>query len=92
MSSMMLLLIVWGVLTAVLLGLLIYRALLTVHEEDQIFLDRAEAALEREQLEVLKRIGRLDPMVRWLGAVSGALLLFLVVWWIYQGLYGPVQM
>jgi len=92
MSGMMLLLIVWGVLTAVLIGLVIYRALLSVHEEDQIFLDRAEAALEREQVEVLKRINRLDPLVRWLGVASGALLLFLAAWWIYQGLYGPAQL
>ena len=90
MSIMMLLLIVWGGLTAVLIGLLIYRSILGTHEEDQLFLDRAEAALEREQVEVIRRINKLDPVIRWMGIASGGLLLFLAGWWIYRGLYGPV--
>jgi uncharacterized membrane protein len=39
MSTLQMLLIVWGVLTVVLILLLIYRSTLTMHEDDQLFLD-----------------------------------------------------
>jgi hypothetical protein len=80
MSAMM---IVWGILTTILVGLLIYRSILTTHEGDQLFLDSAEAALEHEQAETLRRIQKVDPYVRWLGGISGALALFLYGWWLY---------
>jgi hypothetical protein len=79
--------VVWGVLTSVLIVLIIYRALLNVHEEDQLFLSRGEAAMAQEQVEVLKRIDRVDPLIRWVGIASGALLLFIAGLWLYQGLF-----
>ena len=87
MSGMMLLLIVWAVLTTILFGLIVYRVFLGNCEEDQLFLDRAEAALEREQLNVMKKIERVDPIIRWFSVASGVLLLVLGSWWIYQGLF-----
>ena len=80
----------WAGLTVVLVVLLIYRALLGLHEEDQIFLDRAEAALEQEQVEVLRKIRRIDPIVKGLAIASGSLLVILIGVWIYRGLYAPV--
>ena len=80
----------WAGLTVVLVVLLIYRALVGLHEEDQIFLDRAEAALEQEQVEVLRKIRRIDPIVKGLAIASGSLILILVGVWIYRGLYAPV--
>ena len=80
----------WAGLTVVLVVLLIYRALIGLHEEDQIFLDRAEAALEQEQVEVLRKIRRIDPIVKGLAIASGSLILILVGVWIYRGLYAPV--
>ena len=80
----------WAGLTVVLVVLLIYRALIGLHEEDQIFLDRAEAALEQEQVEVLRKIRRIDPIVKGLAIASGSLLVILIGVWIYRGLYAPV--
>ena len=80
----------WAGLTVVLVVLLIYRALLGLHEEDQIFLDRAEAALEQEQVEVLRKIRRIDPIVKGLAIASGSLIVILIAIWIYRGLYAPV--
>ena len=79
----------WAGLTVVLVVLLIYRALIGLHEEDQIFLDRAEAALEQEQVEVLRKIRRIDPIVKGLAIASGSLLVILIGVWIYRGLYAP---
>ena len=87
MSGLSLMLTAWGVLTTILIGVLIYRSILSVHEEDQIFLSRGEAALEREQADVVKRMKRLDPLVRWLAIASGGLLLFIAGWWLYHGLF-----
>jgi hypothetical protein len=79
----------WAGLTVVLIALVIYRALVGIHEEDQIFLDRAEAALEREQLEVVRKINRIDPIIKSLAIASGSLVLVLIGIWIYRGLNAP---
>lgn len=82
-------LIVWGVITSILVCLLIYRTILGNREEDQLFLDSAEAALERDNTEVIKRINRLDPIILWIAIVSGALLLLIGGLWLYRGLFAP---
>ncbi len=81
--------ILWSVVTVILLAMIIYRAVMGIHEENRIFLDRAEAALEKEQLDTLKRINMLDGFIKGLGIVSGALLLIIAAIWFYQGFYGP---
>ncbi len=88
MSRLMIALSVWGVMACILMGLVIYRSILGNREEDQIFLDQAEAALEREQLEVVRRINRLDPVIRRLGIAAGGLLVLIFAWWMYNGLFG----
>ena len=44
-------------------------------EEDQIFLDPAEAKLQEEQEEILHRIKRIDPYAKGFGFASAGLLL-----------------
>ena len=83
MSMLMMLLIVWGVLTGILVLLLIYRSTLTLHEDEQLFLDDASANLRLEQEELQVRMKRVAPYVRILGAASGLLILViagLAVW------------
>jgi len=87
MSGLMPMLIVWSVITGILVCLMIYRSILGNHEEDQLFLDQAEAALERENEEVLKRISRIDPVIRGMAIASGALLLVIGGVWFYRGLF-----
>ncbi len=80
------LLIAWGAVTTVLVVLLIYRSTLTMHEDDQLFLDEAESHMEQEQAEILAKVNRVGPAVRWLGAASGMLILVIAGLWIYEGL------
>ena len=80
------LLIVWAVMTTALIVLLIYRSTLTMHEDDQLFLDAAESHIEREQQELRVKVGRVTPYVNWLGAASGALILFIGAMWLWRGL------
>lgn len=80
------LLIVWGLCTAVLVILMIYRGTLTMHEDDQLFLDQAESHMEKEQAELMTRVNRITPAVRLLGGASGVLIVVIAGLWIYEGL------
>lgn len=84
MSMMTILLIAWGVLTLVLVVLLIYRSTLTLHEDDQLFLDDASANLRIEQEQLQLRMKRVTPYVRILGAASGLLILFIAGMAVWQ--------
>ncbi len=75
MSTLYLLVIVWGVLTGLLIVLLIIRGTLTNRESDQLFLDQAESHMEAEQVALMKRVSRLNPFVNTLWVVSGLLIL-----------------
>ena len=50
--SLMTLFIIWAVITAVLVMLLIYRSTLSMHEDDQLFLDEASSSMRVEQEEL----------------------------------------
>ena len=80
------LLIVWGIFTIGLILLLIYRSTLTMHEDDQLFLDEANSHMQQEQTELLVKVNRLTVPVWVFGAGSGVLLLVLAGMFIYQGL------
>ena len=84
--SLMILLVIWVALTVVLLGLVIHRSILGFREGNQLFLDRAEAALEQQQIEVVQRINRLDPIIKGFALGSGSLLLVIAAIWVYRGL------
>ena len=83
MSALTMLLIVWGVLTALLIVLLIYRSTLTMHEDDQLFLDEAESHMQQEQIDNARRMERVRPYVRLLGAASGLLILVIAGLFVY---------
>jgi|ERR1700674_5619740 UDP-N-acetylmuramyl pentapeptide phosphotransferase/UDP-N-acetylglucosamine-1-phosphate transferase len=76
----------WGVITAVLAVLLIYRATLSSKEDDQIFIDAAEHHHLEEQKEVIARMTRLRKPIIVLTAASAVLFLSGVSFWIYEGL------
>ena len=83
------LLVVWGVSTTALVGLLIYRALLSMKEDDQLFLGEGERHMAAEQAAI---VGKLQVVSRYsliVGIVSGALLLAIAGMWTYQELMRP---
>jgi hypothetical protein len=71
------LLILWAGLTVVLVVLLIYRSTLAMHEDDQLFLDNAEAHMAKEQEELIVRMNKIEPWVKVCGA--GSALLFVLI-------------
>ena len=86
MSPMYGLLVAWGILTGVLIILLIYRSTLTMHEDDSIFLNESESQMHKDQIEVLAKMKKITPILKILGALSGAMILVIAGLFIYQGL------
>ncbi len=84
MSLLVLLLSLWAVITGVLILLVIYRSVVGLKEDDQLFIDRAEAKFAQEQRDVLAKLNRTAPYVRYLGVTSGVLLAAIVGLWFYQ--------
>jgi len=63
-----------------------YRSTLTMHEDDQLFLEDSNSHMEIEQRELLVKVNRITPIVGWLGATSGLLILVIAGLWIWRGL------
>jgi hypothetical protein len=80
------LLVTWGVVTAILICVLIYRSMLSNREEDQIFLDNASDGIASEQRALVMRIEKLGRPIAALVVVSAALLVAVAGLWIWQGL------
>ncbi len=80
------LLVTWGIITGILILTLIYRSILSTKEEDQLFLDKAEAHMANEQREILQRLVRLSRPITAFGVASGVLLLVIAGMWIWEGL------
>lgn len=86
MSPVTITLAVWGVITAVFVVLMIYRSLLSMREEDQLFLDPAEARQEAEQREIIQRVQRITPYAKGFGIASGGLLVLSGALWLHQSM------
>ena len=85
-GPMLYLLIAWGAITAVFLGLLLWRSILTTHEDDQLCLDAAGEHMAQEQRELIAKITRLSKPIATSGIAAGVLLLLIAGMWLYQGL------
>jgi hypothetical protein len=78
-----------GVLLTIFVILLIYRGTLTMREDDQLFLDESASQMAQDQMEIMAKVNKLTPYIRWLGAVSGVLILVIAGLLVYQGLNPP---
>ena len=83
---LMMLMVSWGVITAILAVLVIYRGTLSSREDDQIFIDAAEQHHYEEQQIIIARMTRLTRPIIALAVISGVLLLTSAGLWIYGGL------
>jgi hypothetical protein len=80
--------VIFGVFAIALIVLLIYKSTLTMHRDDQLFLDDASSHMHAEQTELLAKVNRLTIPVRVSGIGSGVFLMVLTAMWFYQKLNG----
>ncbi|HVB87285.1 MAG TPA: hypothetical protein VNK23_11555 [Candidatus Dormibacteraeota bacterium] len=85
MDTLHLLFVSWGVVTAALICVLIYRSTLSTREGDQIFLDASENTMANEQRAIVARLEKLSVPITALIVISGALLLAIAGFWLWQG-------
>jgi hypothetical protein len=78
--------IIFGVFAVGLIILLIYKSTLTMHRDDQLFLDDASSHMHEEQTELLAKVNRLTIPMRVLSSGTGVFLLVLVGMWLYEKL------
>ncbi len=83
-SSLVLLLLAWGLVTAILIVFLIYRSSLQTREEDQIFLGPAEEMMANDQRILVARIEKLSKPITALIVLSSALLAASAGLWLWQ--------
>jgi len=76
----------WGSVTAILVGLLIYRALIGMREDDQLFLASGEEHQAHEQQVLQARIQSVNKYAVWLGVLSGLLLIGMASFWVYENM------
>jgi hypothetical protein len=77
---------IFGIFAIGLIVLLIYKSTLTMHRDDQLFLDDASSHMHAEQTELLAKVNRLTIPMRVFGIGSGIFLMVLTAMWIYQNL------
>jgi hypothetical protein len=78
--------VAWIAFTVIWIVLLIYRGTLTMHEDDQLFLDSAEDHMQKEQQELIGKMERLTPWVRISGAASAVLILVMGGMWLFSAM------
>ena len=78
--------VIFGGFAIGLIVLLIYKSTLTMHRDDQLFLDDASSHMHEEQTELLAKLNRLTIPLRVFSIGSGVFLLVLVAMWLYQKL------
>ena len=78
--------VIFGLFAIGLIVLLIHKSTLTMHRDDQLFLDDASSHMHEEQTELLAKVNRLVVPVRVFSIGSGVFLLVLVAMLIYRQL------
>jgi len=84
------LLLSWGLITAALVALLVYRATLSSKEDDQLYLNKAEISMMgSDQAVVITRLNRLGKPILTLAILSGILLLASATLGVWIGFNDP---
>ncbi|MBI4466962.1 MAG: hypothetical protein HY656_06015 [Acidobacteria bacterium] len=85
-SLLSVMLITWLAVTALLIVLAIVRAVISLREEDQLYIDPGEERLLAEQREIVARLERLRPYL--IGTVVASVVLGLATFglWVYRQL------
>jgi hypothetical protein len=84
-STILDILMVWGVVTSVLIALVVYRGTIEIREDDQIFLGSSGDIQAREQQEIISKVEKLAMPIKLLTISSVVLLLIAGGAKLYEG-------
>lgn len=84
-TSVVYLLLVWGLVTTVLVVLLVYRGFLESREGDQIYISKSEDHMAAQQRDMITKVTRLGAPIKALSIASGALLVVCAGAWLWSG-------
>ena len=76
--------VLWGIVTIPFLILFLYRSIVGMHEEDNLYLSEGEARFEAQQREVMKHITKLDAYSHKLGIAALAMTVVLAGVWVFS--------
>ncbi len=83
MNMLMSITVLWGVITVAFVVAMVYRASLSNHETDQLFLNESTpSAVHQENDEVVRRLNSLAPICKSLGGGTIVLTLVTGAMWI----------
>ena len=85
-SLVFVMLVAWLGVTALLILLAIVRAVVSLREEDQLYIDPGEEKLLAEQREIVAKLDRLRPYLIWSFTASVVLGLATFGLWVYRQL------
>jgi hypothetical protein len=83
-SPLQVVLVIWAVVTIIYAALFLYRSIVGMKEEDNLYLSAGESRLAAEQREIMKTIGKLDGVTRALGWTTLAMTILLGGMWAYS--------
>jgi hypothetical protein len=73
---------IWGLTVIAFMALMAYRAHLTQYETDQIFLESGPTHIHEEHDDIVRRIDRIGPACKVVGAAAGVMSLVLIGVWV----------
>ncbi|HET9086575.1 MAG TPA: hypothetical protein VFN53_03535 [Acidobacteriaceae bacterium] len=84
---MILVWMLWAALGIVLIGLTMYRVSIVRFQEEELFLDDSQKVRESEQAERLRKLKRVEPVIRIFGGVEGIVTLGIVGFYLLDALH-----
>jgi hypothetical protein len=84
LSSTQIVIALWAVVTACYVVIMVFRSIVGQKEDDSLFLSAGEARMEAQQVNVVKRITKLDTYSHWVGAVALTFTVILAAMWIFS--------
>ncbi len=85
MNTLHIVAIVWGICVTAFTGLMVYRATLTQHETDQLFLSETALPIAQEENEeIIRRVNFIQPFCAGTGGVAALVSVLLFGVWVAQ--------
>ena len=83
-SPLEIVLVIWAVVTIIYTALFLYRSIVGMKEEDNLYLSAGESRMAAEQREIMKHINKLDGVTRGFGWSALAMTVVLAGMWGYS--------